>query len=180
MLATRQFKVFVNAIKADNPIWNWNWNWNWLEQSFHFYPQTPRGKNTVLCSDSSHLLRKFISYIRPFENRLNWIGAFLSVIYSGLNSWKNCFRFFVCFFFLRKVWFTWHMKQFFDLITKWYCAGIRKFSGIYEAGQDNRILKFLMTLTQVILNATIQVENDKDVSTEANTCIMKTKTWDFF
>lgn len=68
------------------------------------------------------------------------------------------------------------MKQFFDLITKCYCAGIRKFSGIYEAGQDNRILKFLMTLTQVILNATIQVENDKDVSTEANTCIMKTKT----
>ena len=42
------------------------------------------------------------------------------------------------------------MKQFFDLITKCYCAGIRKFSGIYEAGQDNRILKFLMTLTQVI------------------------------
>ena len=36
-----------------------------------------------------------------------------------------------------------------------------------------------MTLTQVILNVTIQVQNDKDASAEANICMIKMK-WDFF
>ena len=56
----------------------------------------------------------------------------------------------------------------------------KEISAIQEAEQDNRILKFLMTLTQIILNATIQVENDKYVSTEADISIMKMKIRDFF